>query len=186
MFKLLHFDVYNEILKRNIGLHSSSHNSQNWYVIPIICLNPYSINHQSIVRISQFSEFYLHVRGVIKKFVYWCNEINRYLATCMFTHFIGDIKQHIFYQLWKCKLDMLIIDNFINKYILYGMVTRRSLRWVLWRFTISLLFHLSLCTLIHFRPSREVKYQFTQFFLHEYQMWRIGEWNWQCYSKRRV
>ena len=57
----------------------------------------------------------------------------------MLTDFVGNIKQQMFYQLWKFKLDTLIINHFIIKYILYGMVTRRSLRQVSWRST-TLLF----------------------------------------------
>lgn len=37
------------------------------------------------------------VRGVIKKFVDRCNEIYIYLA--MLKKIVGDIKQHMFYQL---------------------------------------------------------------------------------------
>ena len=66
------------------------------------------------------------VRGVIKKFVDRCNEIYIYLA--MLKKIVGDIKQHMFYQLYKFKLDTLIINHFIIKYIAYGMVTRRILR----------------------------------------------------------
>ena len=56
----------------------------------------------------------------------------------------------MFYQFWKFKLDTLIINNFIIENILYGMVTPRSLRRVLWRSTTSLFFNVTLSTLIHF------------------------------------
>ena len=45
------------------------------------------------------------VRGVIKKFVAWCDEINTYSA--VLTNFVGDIKQQMLYQVWKFKLDVL-------------------------------------------------------------------------------
>ena len=54
------------------------------------------------------------------------------------------MKQQMFYQLWKFKLDTLIINHFIIKYNLYGMVTRRSLRRVPWRSTASLFSHVIL------------------------------------------
>ena len=44
------------------------------------------------------------------------------------TKFVEGIKQQMFYQLYKFKLDTLLINNFIIDYNLYGMVTRRSLR----------------------------------------------------------
>ena len=44
--------------------------------------------------------------------------------------FWGNLKQQMLYQLWKFTLVTLIINHFIIKYILYGMVTRRNLRWV--------------------------------------------------------
>ena len=46
----------------------------------------------------------------------------------MLTDFVGNIKQQMFYQLWKFKLDTLLIYHFIIENNLYGMVTRRSLR----------------------------------------------------------
>ena len=30
----------------------------------------------------------------------------------------------------------------------------------------------------------EVKYQLIQSFLHEYQIWRTVEWNWQWFTKK--
>ena len=95
----------------------------------------------------------IYLRGVIKKFVDWCSEINTYKA--MLTDFVGNIKQQMFHQLWKFKLDTLIINHFIIKYILYGIVTRRSLRRVPWRSTTLLLSHVSLYILIHFRSSTQ-------------------------------
>ena len=46
----------------------------------------------------------------------------------MLTNFVGIIKQQMFYQLWKFKLDTLLIYHFIFEKNLYGMITRRSLR----------------------------------------------------------
>ena len=46
-----------------------------------------------------------------------------------------------------------MINHFIIKYILYGMVTRRSLPWDPWRSTTSLFFHVTLYILIHFGSS---------------------------------
>ena len=93
------------------------------------------------------------IQGVIKKFVDWCSEINTFKA--MLTDFVGNKKQQMFYQLWKFKVDMLIIYHFIIKYILYGMVTRRSLRWVPWRSTTSLVSHVTLYFLLHSRSSTQ-------------------------------
>ena len=73
----------------------------------------------------------------------------------MLKDFVGNIKQQKFYQFWKFKLDTLIINHFIIKYILYGMVTRRSLRWVPWRSTTSLFCHVTLYILVHFRSSTQ-------------------------------
>ena len=73
----------------------------------------------------------------------------------MLTNIVGNIKQQMFYQLWKLKLDTLIIIHFIIKYILYGMVTRRSLRSVPWRSTTSLFSQVTLHILIHFRSSTQ-------------------------------
>ena len=73
----------------------------------------------------------------------------------MLTDFVGNIKQQMFYQLWKFKLDTLIINHFIIKYNLYGMVTRRSLRRVPWRSKTSLFSHVILYILIHFRSSTQ-------------------------------
>ena len=67
----------------------------------------------------------------------------------MLTNFVGDIKQQMFYQFWKFKLDTLIINHFIIEYNLYDMVTPRILRWVLWRSTMSLFLNVTLYTLIH-------------------------------------
>ena len=73
----------------------------------------------------------------------------------MLTDFVGNIKQQMFYQLWKFKLDTLIINHFISKYILYGMATRRSLRWFPWRSTTSLFSHVTLYILIHFGSNTQ-------------------------------
>ena len=48
------------------------------------------------------------------------------------------------------KPNMLLINHFIIKYKLQGMVTRRSRRWVPLRSTTSLFFNVTLCSLIHF------------------------------------
>ena len=66
-----------------------------------------------------------------------------FIKICLQINFVGNIKQ-LFYQLWKFKLHTLIIDHFVIKYILYSMVTRRSLRWYPWRTTTSLFFHVNL------------------------------------------
>ena len=68
----------------------------------------------------------------------------------MLTNFVRGIEQQMFYQLWKFKLDTLMIDYFIIENNLYGMVTRRNLRWLLWRYTPSLFFNVTFYTLIHF------------------------------------
>ena len=67
----------------------------------------------------------------------------------MLTNFVGDIKQQMFYQFWKFKLHTLIVNHFIIENNLYGMVTRRCLRWVLCRSITSLFFIVTLYTLIH-------------------------------------
>ena len=100
------------------------------------------------IHIKSLTSYVEHVRGFIKKFVDWCDEINTYEA--ILTNFVGNIKQQMFYQLWKFNLDTLIINHFIIENNLYGMVTRRSLRWVPWRSTTSLFFNVTLYTLIHF------------------------------------
>ena len=43
-----------------------------------------------------------------------------------------------------------MINYFIIENNLYGMVTRRSVRWLLWRYTTSLFFNVTFYTLIHF------------------------------------
>ena len=81
------------------------------------------------------------LRGVIKKFVDWRDEINTYwVMHTNFSYYFYNIKQQIFYQLWKYKLDSFINNYFISERNLYGMVTRCSLRWVPWRSTTSLFF----------------------------------------------
>ena len=73
----------------------------------------------------------------------------------MLTDFVGNTKQQMFYQLWKFKLDTLIINHFIIKYILYGMVTRRSRLRVPWRSTTLLFSNVTLYILIHLRSSAQ-------------------------------
>ena len=68
----------------------------------------------------------------------------------MLINFVGNIKQQMFYQLWKFKVDTLIINHFIIENNSYGMVNRRSLRWVPWSSTTSLFINVTLYTLIHF------------------------------------
>ena len=68
----------------------------------------------------------------------------------MLTDFVGIIKQQIFNYLWKIKQTTLIIDHFIIKYKLHGMVIRRSRRSVPWRSTTSLFFDVTFYTLILF------------------------------------
>ena len=83
----------------------------------------------------------------------------------MLTNFVGDIKQQMFYQFWKIKLDTLMINHFIIEKNLYGMVTRRSLRWVLWLSTTSLFFNVTLYTLIHLWLGIQKSYaNFNNFF----------------------
>ena len=93
------------------------------------------------------------LRGVIKKFVDWCDEIITYLA--MLTNFRGNIKQQMFYQLWKVKSYSLIINHFITKNNLYGLVTRRCLHSVPWRSTTLLFFIVTLYTLRYFWLSTQ-------------------------------
>ena len=61
---------------------------------------------------------------------------NQYLLSYAKT-FLEDKKYQICYQLWKFKLDMLIIIYFNIENNLYGMVTSRSLRCVSLRSTTS-------------------------------------------------
>ena len=61
----------------------------------------------------------------------------------------------MFYQFWKFKRDTLIFNHFIINYILYGMVTRRSLRRVPWRSKTSLFFIVTFYTLRHFWLSTQ-------------------------------
>ena len=49
------------------------------------------------------------------------------------------MKQHMFFQLWKFKLDTLLINHFIIENNLYGIVTRRNLRDVPQRHCFSVL-----------------------------------------------
>ena len=69
----------------------------------------------------------------------------------MLTNFVGIIKQQMFYQLWKFRLDSLLIYHFIFENNLYGMITRRSLRDVPQR----IVFSVTLYTLIHFWLSTQ-------------------------------
>ena len=41
----------------------------------------------------------------------------------MLTNFVEGMKQPMFYQLWKFKLDTLLINHFIIENNLYGIVT---------------------------------------------------------------
>ena len=71
---------------------------------------------------------HIYIRGVIKKFVDWCDKINTQWA--LLTNFVRNIKQQIFYLLLKFKLNTLKINHFIIKHKLHGTVTRRSGSWV--------------------------------------------------------
>ena len=77
----------------------------------------------------------------------------------MFTYFIGDIKQQMFYQLSKFKLDTLIINHFIIENNLYGIVTRRSL-----------FFKVTLYILIHFWLGTQKSNTNLTHFFHEYKI----------------
>ena len=57
----------------------------------------------------------------------------------MLTNFVEGIKQQMLYQLWKFKLDALLISYFIIENNVNGMVTRRSLRDVPQRHCFSML-----------------------------------------------
>ena len=119
----------------------------------VACRNEYGIV------LSRETE-HLEVRGVIKKFVDWCDEINDYKA--MLTNFEGHIKQQKFYQLWKFQLYTLLNNHFIIENNLYGMFTRRSLRDVAQRHCFSMILSIFWYT---FARYRKVKYQLKQSFL---------------------
>ena len=57
----------------------------------------------------------------------------------MLTNFVEGIKQQMFYQLCKFKLDTLLINHLIIESNLYGMVIRRTLRDVPQRHCFSML-----------------------------------------------
>ena len=82
----------------------------------------------------------------------------------MLTNFVGNIKQQMCYQLWKFKLDTLLIYHLIFENNLYGSITRRSLRDVPQR-------HFFQCYSLYFitllARYTEVKYQLKQSFFHE-------------------
>ena len=68
-----------------------------WAMVHVwIDLNPY---YNKFIRcnfkLQMLFEQFVHVRGVIKKFVDWCDEINTYLA--MLTNFVRNMKQQMFY-----------------------------------------------------------------------------------------
>ena len=73
----------------------------------------------------------------------------------MLIDFVGNIKQQMFYQLWKFKLDTLLINHLIMENNLYGMVTQRSLRRVPWRSTPLLFSHVTLYILMLFRSNTQ-------------------------------
>ena len=79
----------------------------------------------------------------------------------MLTNFLGIIKQQMFYQLWKFKLDTLLIYQFILENNLYGMITRRSLRDVSQRIVFKC-YSLYYNTLL--ARYTEIKYQLKQSF----------------------
>ena len=82
-------------------------------------------------------------------------KVRRLMRWNQYFDFLGNIIKQMFYQLWKFELYTLIINHFITKNNLYGMVTRRSLRWVSWRSTTSLFFIVTLYTLRHFWLSTQ-------------------------------
>ena len=89
------------------------------------------------------------------------------------------------YQLWIFKLDTLITNHFIIKYILYGMIIRRSLRWDPWRSTASLIFHVYFLYFNKLKQgTQESNTNLNNLFLDEYQIWWNAEWNLQCFTKR--
>ena len=49
----------------------------------------------------------------------WCDEINTDKA--MLSNFVENIKQQMFYQLWKFKLNTVLINHFIIENNLYGI-----------------------------------------------------------------
>ena len=85
-----------------------------------------------------FSKQMWHTRDYqkVRRLMQW----NQFLLSDAYK-FCREYKTTNFYQMWKNKLNTLIINKFIIKYILYGMVTRPSLRWDPWRFTASLFFY---------------------------------------------
>ena len=124
----------------------------------------------------------IYIQGVIKKFVDWYDEINTYKA--MLTNFVGNIKQQMFYQLSKFKLEMLKNNHFIIENNLYGMFTRRSLLWVPWRSTTSLFFNINIYTLIHFWLRTQKSNNKRNDLLFSWISNWATEWNWQCFTKK--
>ena len=119
-------------------------------------------------------------------FVDWCNEINTYLSYVY--KFLGNIKQHLFYHLWKFKVDMLIINHlssntFYKVWSPLSYVTFHNLIV----FPCYYIFHVTLYTSIHFGPSTQnSNTNIINSFMHEYQFWGTVEWDWQCFTNRRV
>ena len=107
---------------------------------------------------------------------------NQYLLS----YAVENIKQKMFYQLWKLDKNTLIINHFIIKYILHGMVTRSIQRGVPGLFHSVIFLNVNLYTLIHFLARYKVKYQLKQSYFHAYWIWWIVEWIWQCFTKKWV
>ena len=80
---------------------------------------------------------YLHIRGVMKKFVEWWGKINTFYA--MLTKLMKNMKKKKIYKWWKLRSKTLIMNHFI----INGMVTRRSRNWVPWSFIMSLFFNIN-------------------------------------------
>ena len=66
---------------------------------------------------------------------------------------------------------MLIINHFVIKFQLHGMVTRRSRRWVPWRSITSLYF---LNATLYLARNTEMKYQLQQSFYNLTMFYKKG------------
>ena len=78
---------------------------------------------------------YQKVRRLMQWNQYFLSYANRFYREYKTTNVLLVVKVYVRY---------VLINHFIIKYILYGMVTRRSLFWVPWRSTTSLIFHVTL------------------------------------------
>ena len=84
----------------------------------------------------------------VRRLMQW----NQYFLSYAY-RFCREYKKQLFYQLWKFKLDTLIINHFIIKYILYGHPAQSPLSSV--TFHNVIVFHVSLYVLIHFWTSTQ-------------------------------